>query len=83
MEIICKLPKEINSKILLYLSHPIADMMYEVINDAKNYFGYEGQKRYTAMLLLNYTIYSSDEYIKEYIVEAGEIESLSTTGSRW
>ena len=83
MEIICKLPKEINSKILLYLSHPIADMMYEVINDAQNYFGYEGQKRYTAMLLLNYTIYSSDEYIKEYIVEAGEIESLSTTGSRW
>ena len=83
MEIIHKVPNEIKSKIFLFLSHPIADMLYEVINDAENYFGYEGQKRYTAMLLLNYTIYSSAEYVKEYIKETNKIESLSTTGSRW
>ena len=65
MEIIPKLPSEINDKIALYLSHPVADIMHQVIIDAENYFGFDGQARYPAMRLLNYLIYGTREHVNE------------------
>jgi hypothetical protein len=71
MEINPKLPKEINDKIFLYMSHPVADIMHPVIIDAENYFGYEGQRSYPSMILLNRAIYCTDEYPNERMRTGG------------
>ena len=70
MDIIAQLPSAVNNKIFMFLSHPVADLLHKVIVDAENYFGYEGQETYPAMKILNYTIYDTEEYINEAMMNA-------------